>query len=183
MVLAASPASRLRRKRIPNLAACRSALTRPIASTARITVATSVFTPLAFALRFRHGRCPGQRVQRDALPGGGGTAIDFCQHLTRPVAQGSEAGVPLVEFGQVRMGGELRIENRFRRQFPGVALPELDKALESHRTAPAFGIPVFPWRNTGCASDQGVAWGRAGKNGKPTISTNFARRLYPTLNQ
>ena len=48
-----------------------------------------------------------QRRQRDALPGGGGPAVNVALHLARAATQRDEVDVARVELGELSVGGQL----------------------------------------------------------------------------
>jgi hypothetical protein len=63
----------------------------------------------------------------DAPPGRVRLAVDLLKHLSRTPAQGDETNALPIQFRQLLISGQLRVENQFGREFAGMLFPEPDK--------------------------------------------------------
>jgi hypothetical protein len=68
-----------------------------------------------------------QRRQGDTLPGRCGPAPDVAQHLAGAATQRDEVDTPLVDPGELRIRGQLGIEDDLGGIRSGVFLPEVDE--------------------------------------------------------
>src|SRR5260370_33285678 len=83
----------------------------------------------------------------DAPPGRVRLAVDLLKHLSRTPAQGDETNALPIQFRQLLISGQLRVENQFGREFAGMLFPEPDKLQNPVR------LLVFGAARVGIAPD------------------------------
>ena len=88
--------------------------------------------------------------QLDPPPRGRRDLVNLLKHLRRPPPQGDEVHAHAVEFIQVGMGGQLRVEHQFLGQMPGPLLPECDEAQD------LVVLLIFPQIAVGIAEHAGL---------------------------